>query len=131
MSLPMSAVMLGVQDLARARTFYTEGLGFTVAQDVPGFVALSQGAGAPQLALYEWEAAAQDAGVASAGSGFRGVSFHLNPAAREEVDETMRSAVAAGGSVVRAAAGADWGGYYGYCSDPDGHLWKITTYGSA
>ncbi|WP_238009923.1 VOC family protein [Dactylosporangium sp. AC04546] len=58
------------------------------------------------------------------------MSFHLNPGTRAEVDETMRNAVAAGGSVVREATGADWGGYYGYFADPDGHLWKVTTYGS-
>jgi uncharacterized glyoxalase superfamily protein PhnB len=27
--------------------------------------------------------------------------------------------------VVKAADGADWGGYDGWFSDPDGHLWKV------
>jgi hypothetical protein len=36
----------------------------------------------------------------------------------------MGSAVAAGGSVVKEAAAVQWGGYSGYFSDPDGHLWK-------
>ena len=40
----------------------------------------------------------------------------------------MQAAEAAGGTVVRAAAAAaEWGGYFGYFSDPDGHLWKVTT----
>ena len=82
------------------------------------------------MALYEWEAAAQDAGVPAEGSGFRGASFHLNPDSRDVVDETIRNAVAAGGSVVKEAAAAQWGGYYGYFSDPDGYLWKVTTYAS-
>ena len=43
------------------------------------------------------------------------------------MDEVIASAVAAGGEVVKAAAGAQWGGYSGYFSDPDGYLWKVAT----
>ena len=128
MSLPVSAIMLGVKDLDRAKKFYAEGLGFKIDKDTPHFVSFSLGEGSPQLALYEWEAAAQDAGVPAEGSGFRGASFHLNPDSRDVVDETIRDAAAAGGSVVKEAAAAQWGGYYGYFSDPDGYLWKVTTY---
>jgi uncharacterized glyoxalase superfamily protein PhnB len=46
----------------------------------------------------------------------------------EEVDEVVGKAVAAGG-VVREAAASQWGGYVGYFSDPDGHLWKVATPG--
>ena len=31
------------------------------------------------------------------------------------------------GAVVKEAAAAQWGGYAGYFSDPDGHLWKVAT----
>ncbi|MCW6008881.1 VOC family protein [Micromonospora sp. CPCC 205371] len=130
MSLPVSAIMLGVKDLDRAKKFYAEGLGFKIDKDTRNFVSFSLGEGSPQLALYEWEAAAQDAGVPAEGSGFRGASFHLNPDSRDVVDETIRNAVTAGGSVVKEAAAAQWGGYYGYVSDPDGYLWKVTTYAS-
>jgi uncharacterized glyoxalase superfamily protein PhnB len=43
------------------------------------------------------------------------------------VDEIMRNAVAAGGGVVKEAADSQWGGYFGYFSDPDGHLWKVAS----
>lgn len=56
------------------------------------------------LALDPREGAAQDAGVSPEGSGFRGVSFHYI-----------------------VAAGATWGGYFGYFADPDGYLWKVAT----
>ena len=82
------------------------------------------------LALLGGTAAAQDAGVPSQGSGFRGASFHLNPDSRDLVNETIRNAVAAGGSVVKEAAATQWGGYFGYFSDPDGYLWKVVTYGA-
>ncbi|WP_281271939.1 VOC family protein [Microbacterium bovistercoris] len=33
----------------------------------------------------------------------------------------------AGGSIVRPAERAQWGGYFGYLGDPDGHLWKVVS----
>ena len=77
MPLQVTAIMLGVKDLARAKKFYGEGLGCKIDQDHPTFVSFNLGDGSSSLALYPWEAAAQDAGVPSKGSGFRGVSFHF------------------------------------------------------
>jgi catechol 2,3-dioxygenase-like lactoylglutathione lyase family enzyme len=125
--LQVSVIMLAVKDLNRARTFYVEGLGCETDQDFPGFVRCDLGEASSKLALYEWDAAARDAGVSAEGSGFRGVSLHLVTDSRDEVDEVMRAAEAAGGTVVKAAAAAQWGGYFGYFSDPDGYLWKGTT----
>src|SRR5438093_3116319 len=96
--------MIGVEDLARSKRFYGEGLGCTIDQDYPNFVSFNLGEGSSSLALYEREAAAQDAGVSSEGSGFRGVSFHYIVTSNEAVDEVMRDAVAAGGSVVKEVA---------------------------
>lgn len=39
----------------------------------------------------------------------------------------MGKAVVAGGGIVKAAAAAQWGGYGGYFSDPDGYLWKVVS----
>ena len=122
--LQVTAIMIGVEDLARSKKFYGEGLGCTIDQDHPNFVSFNLGDGSSSLALYEREAAAQDAGVSSEGSGFRGVSFHYIVPSNEAVDEVMESAVAAGGSLVKEAAAAQWG-YSGYFSDPDGYLYKV------
>jgi predicted lactoylglutathione lyase len=125
MSLQVTVIMIGVQDLARSKKFYGE-LGCTIDKDYPGFVSFSLGEGSSSLALYEWEAAAQDAGVSPEGSGFRGVSFHHIVGSNEAVDEVLESAVAAGGGIVKAAEAAPHG-YSGYFSDPDGYLWKVAT----
>ena len=125
MALQVTAIMLSVEDLARSKGFY-EGLGCTIDQDHPNFVSFNLGEGSSSLALYEREAAAQDAGVSSEGSGFRGVSFHFIVPSREEVDEVMGNAEAAGGGVVKEASGTQWG-YFGYFSDPDGYLWKVAS----
>ena len=127
MSLQVTAIMIGVEDLARSKKFYAEGLGCPIDQDYPVFVSFNLGDGSSSLALYEREAAAQDAGVSPEGSGFGGVSFHFIVPSREAVDEIMRNAAAAGGGVVKEAAAAQWGGYFGYFSDPDGYLWKVAT----
>ena len=127
MSVQVTTIMIGVKDLARSKKFYGEGLGCMIEQDYPHFVLMNPGEGSSKLSLYEWEAAAQDAGVSSEGSGFRGVSFHFIVPSREAVDEVMGKAVAAGGGVVKEAAGAGWGGYFGYFSDPDGYLWKVAS----
>jgi uncharacterized protein len=121
-SLQLTTIMLGVQDLARAKKFYVD-LGAEIAQDYPNFVNLN--VGGTSLALYEWEAAAQDAGVDPKGDGFRGVSFHYIVDSTEAVDAVMTEATDAGGAVVRKAEASQWAGYYGYFSDPDGYLWKV------
>jgi uncharacterized protein len=125
-TVQVTTIMIGVEDLARSKKFYGEGLGCTIDQDHPNFVSFNLGDGSSSLALYEREAAAQDAGVSSEGSGFRGVSFHYIVPSREAVDEVMSKAVAAGGGVVKESAAVQWG-YFGYFSDPDGYLWKVAS----
>jgi uncharacterized protein len=124
MPVQVTAIMLGVEDLARSKRFYGEGLGCAIDQDHRTFVSFNLVEGSSSLALYQREAAAKDAGVSSEGSGFRGVSFHYIVPSSDAVDEVMGRAVAAGGAVVRQAAASPWG-YFGYFSDPDGHLWKV------
>jgi catechol 2,3-dioxygenase-like lactoylglutathione lyase family enzyme len=126
MPVEATTVMLGVRDLARAKQFYADGLGCTVEQDHASFVSFKLGEGSSSLALYPWEAAAGDAGVPSEGSGFRGVSLHYVVESRHAVDEVLGQAAAAGGAVVREAVPTPWG-YFGYFSDPDGHLWKVAS----
>lgn len=127
MTIQISAVMLGVEDVERAKSFYVDGLGATIKQDYPGFARCGLGDGSSDLALYAREAAAADAGVPAEGSGFSGVSFHYLTDSRDEVDTVIRAAVDAGASEVKPASAAEWGGYFGYFSDPDGHLWKVAT----
>ncbi len=125
MPVQVSVVMLGVDSIERAKKFYVEGLGGGVDQDHPGFVRITLGDS--KIALYEWDAVARDAGVPSEGSGFRGFSLHYITDSREEVDQVVSAAEAAGATVIKAAEAAPWGGYSGTFSDPDGHLWKVAT----
>jgi catechol 2,3-dioxygenase-like lactoylglutathione lyase family enzyme len=125
MAVQLTAVMLGVQNLERAKTFYSEGLGCKVDKDYPNFVELDLGEQSSSLALYEWDAAAADAGVSPEGSGFRGASFHFIVASSDAVDDVIATAVDAGATIVKKPEASQWGGYFGYFSDPDGYLWKV------
>lgn len=122
-SLTLSLVTLGVADVARAAAFY-EALGLTRARDSNDSVAFFNTSG-PVLALFGREALADDAGLSPEGSGFRGVTLSWNLPSVAEVDTAMIRFVAAGGSLVKAPEAVFWGGYSGYASDPDGHLWEI------
>ena len=53
MPLQVTAIMIGVEDLARSKKFYGEGLGCTIDQDHPNFVSFDLGDGSSSLALYE------------------------------------------------------------------------------
>lgn len=48
-----------------------------------------------------------------------------NTRTKGEVDEILRRAGACGGTILKPAQIAEWGGYSGYFSDPDGHLWEV------
>jgi catechol 2,3-dioxygenase-like lactoylglutathione lyase family enzyme len=126
MSLQVSVVMLGVDDIDRAKKFYAEGMGAQIEEEHPGFVRLGLGDGSG-LALYNWAAVAKDAGVPAEGSGFRRFALHYIADSREEVDAVIQAAVAAGATMLKPAKAAEWGGYSGTFSDPDGHLWKAAT----
>ncbi|HLW17367.1 MAG TPA: VOC family protein [Actinomycetota bacterium] len=127
MALKVTSIMLGVNDLDRSKKFYAEGLGCEISQDYPNFVNLNLGEGSSTLALYERTAAAADAGVSPEGSGFPGITFHYIVDDHSTVDGVIKQAVAAGGSIVKDAEAAQWGGYYGVFADPDGFLWKVAS----
>ena len=120
----ISLITLGVSDLARSRRFYVDGLGLPQREGGDENVVFLQ-MGALVLALWGREDMAADAGVPSAGDGFRAFTLAHNVEAKEEVDAVLRQAVAAGGTLLKPGADAFWGGYQGYFTDPDGFLWEV------
>jgi predicted enzyme related to lactoylglutathione lyase len=128
MSVKATAIVLGVEDLGRSKKFYADGMGCSIEQDYPNFVSFNLGEGSSSLGLYQRDAAAAEAGVSPKGSGYRGVSLHYIVDSKDAVDEAMRAAVDAGGSVVKEMTATEWGAF-GYFADPDGFLWKVATGG--
>jgi predicted lactoylglutathione lyase len=118
----ISLVTLGVTDLPRARAFY-EAMGWR-GQEVQETVFFQ--AGGIAVVLWGRVHLAADCGVEDHGeTGFGGIALAHNVRSRDEVDAILERAVAAGGTVTRAAAETSYGGYAGVVADPDGHLWEI------
>ena len=120
----INMITLGVSDLEESTRFYEQGVNLP-QMPYEGEITFFELNGT-WLALYPWEALADDAQVPSEGSGFRGITLAHNVTSKEEVDEVLRQAVEAGGKLVKPAQDVFWGGYSGYFSDPDGHLWEVT-----
>ena len=123
MKSTMSGITLGVRDMARAKRFY-EGLGWKAQLDTPYWISFSLGDGRSVLGLQPWEAAAGEAGLPAAASGFRGVVFSYVVREAKRVEAVLAEAKRAGGTIVKAAATEQWG-TVGFFADPDGHLWKV------
>jgi uncharacterized protein len=123
----LSVITLGVKDLVPAREFYSGGLGWTVGAEEGDWVLFKLGDGSSALALYPWDALADDAGVGAAGDGFRGVTLSYVVRSDDRVDAVLAEAERAGGAIVKPGQPSDWGGYSGYFADPDGYLWEIAS----
>lgn len=123
MKQSISVVTVGVQDLARSRAFYSRGLGWDPLLDFDEVVFYRAGFGL-LFALWPVAELAADVGTAIApGSSF---SLGHNVASREEVDEVIERARAAGAAILKEPQDAPlFGGYQGYFADPDGHLWDV------
>ena len=121
----LSLVTLGVTNLKRSIEFY-ETLGFRrKAQGSEGVGFFQTGACA--IAVFPLEELAKDANVALEGMGetFRGVALAWNCRSQADVDAAIKRAQAAGAVIRKPAQDVFWGGYSGYFSDPDGHLWEV------
>ena len=122
----LSMMSLGVKDLKVSRRFYSEGLGFIERQQTNEFIVFYD-LGAMTLSLYPGENLAAEVEMPANGEGFRGFTLSHNLRTEQEVDQLISAAVLAGARLIKRASRADWGGYSGYFSDPDGFLWEVAT----
>jgi uncharacterized protein len=109
----ISLVTLGVTDLARARGFY-EALGWRGAQQPDGEVCFFQAGG---MVFGLW--------TALGGHGAPGIELAHNVRSPQEVASVLAEAERAGGTIVRPAARAEWGGTTGAFADADGYVWEV------
>ncbi len=126
----ISVITLAVDDLERSVRFYRDGLGL----DTPGIVGteFEHGAvaffdleGGVRLALWPRRSLAHDSGLPEGPASPTAFSLGHNVRTRAEVDAVMEQALRAGAEVIKPAGETFWGGYGGYFTDPDGHLWEV------
>jgi hypothetical protein len=118
----ISMVTLGVADLTRAQAFYQR-LGWH-GQQVEKTVFFQ--AGGVAVVLWGRDKLAGDAGIDDRNaSGFGGVALAHNVWSSAEVDVVLGEAASAGAEITQAARETFYGGYAGYFTDLDGHVWEI------
>ncbi|MEP3439614.1 MAG: VOC family protein [Hoeflea sp.] len=120
----ITLITLGVADVAVSTAFY-EKLGFkrsSASNDSVSFFHMN----GTVLGVFGRDALAADAGLEpTAAQSFEGVSLAHNLGSKEEVDAAWEFAVECGAGPVKKPHEVFWGGYSGYFSDPDGHLWEL------
>ena len=120
----LTLVTIGVSDLKRSIAFY-EALGFARKARGAEGVGFFQ-AGACTIAVWPSAELAKDARVAETPPpAFRGIALAWNCRSEADVDAAIEKARYAGGGVPKLPQKTSWGGYAGYFSDPDGHLWEV------
>lgn len=118
----VSLITLGVPDVEKAAAFYAA-LGWQAVESPDGVVAfdlISQ-----TLGLYPLDKLAEDIGLPVEALGTGAMTLSHNTRSREEVDNLLALAKAAGGEILRPGGEVFWGGYIGYFRAPDGHIWEV------
>ncbi len=123
MQARLHLVTLVVADLARARRFYLEGLGWPAALEGGDEVVMIRVGEKLVLSLWAEASARAEIGEVSRGGTLPFTLAH-NVASPAEVDEALATARTAGAEVVEAQT-RDWGGYSGYFVDPEGFRWEV------
>lgn len=119
----INIITLGTQNLSKATQFYKYGLGLP-KMDFEGNISFFMLNGS-WLSLYPWELLAKEVQIKSVGSGFRGVTLAHNVENENQVIALLEKAKNAGAKIIKKGQKTEWGGFSGYFSDLDGHLWEV------
>lgn len=126
----ISVLTLAVSDLENALKFYRDGLGLPTKGIIGrefehGAVAFFDLAGGLKLAIWAQDDLVFDSGLPKDPVSSTSVSIGHNVLHREEVDVILSKAERAGAKIVKSPQDTFYGGYAGYFTDPDGHLWEV------
>jgi uncharacterized protein len=117
----VNVITLGVDDVARSRTFY-EALGWQLTF-TDGDIVMFQ-AGPMIVSLWDRSKLAEDSGVTAMPAGWGGFTLGYAVPSPAQVDAVYEQAAAAGAALTRAPVDKPFG-YSGVFADPDGHTWEV------
>lgn len=125
----ISVITLGVDDLEKSVAFYRDGLGLKTdgivgkefEHGAVAFFLLQPGL---RLALWPRSSIAHDTGLPAGIPSQTEITIGYNVNSKTEVDQVMALAQKAGADIIRPANDTFWGGYAGYFTDLDGHVWE-------
>jgi len=115
-------ITLGVSDLERAQTFYAD-WGWE-AHAAEGSIVFYQLNGLA-LALFPLAMLVEDQARGGDAVGTGAMTLAQNFPVEADVDKRFEAALAAGATALKRPEKTEWGGYSGYISDPDGHVWEL------
>ena len=126
----ISVLTLAVADLEHALAFYRDGLGLPTDGIVGrefqhGAVAFFDLSGGLKLAIWAQDDLVHDTGLPKHAISSTAASIGHNVMRREDVDQIMRKAEIAGAKIIKRPQDTFYGGYAGYFTDPDEHLWEV------
>ncbi|PIR82291.1 glyoxalase [Candidatus Kaiserbacteria bacterium CG10_big_fil_rev_8_21_14_0_10_59_10] len=128
MKIRTTVVCLPVRNLDNTLAFYKKALSFSDAHVDEGIIALEL----PNLSLFLMEKSAFETYTIKAGRDAQfpdnnaGVVISCAMEIKEEIDTILENVPKYGGTApAKAAIDETSGGYTGYFTDPDGHLWEL------
>lgn len=120
----VSLITLGVENMEASAAFY-EKLGWARVDSPDGVIAFDLIG--QTLGLYPKAALAEELGIpADAIGGFSGMTLAHNLRTKDEVAPFLNRVKEAGGRILKPAQDVFWGGFHGYFTDPDGHVWEVS-----
>jgi uncharacterized protein len=122
MKQSIALITLGVSDYSSAKDFYAE-LGWVPAREIEETAFFE--ANGVVLVLWARDKLAADTGIEDEGASWGGIALAHNVPSREDVDQVIEQARAAGGTVTREPSTTFYGGYAGAFCDLDGHPWEV------
>ena len=126
----ITVITIGVDDLERSLAFYRDGMGLPTqgifgTEFEIGAVAFFDLQAGLKLAIWPRKSISYDSGLALSSPSPTELTLGHNVSSKAEVDAVMEQAKSAGAVIVKPAQETFWGGYTGYFSDPDRHLWEV------
>jgi len=130
MNFGITVLTLGVRDLEKSVRFYRDGLGLKTEGIVGtefefGAVAFFEVHAGLKLAAWPLESIAHDTTLSIPTDHTGSVTIGYNVGSRAEVDAAFKQAREHGAKKVKEPGDTFYGGYAGYFSDIDGHVWEV------
>ncbi|WP_431709398.1 VOC family protein [Glutamicibacter uratoxydans] len=121
----ISAITLGVRDVAVSVKFYTEGLGFELVQPAHLQIVFVRAGHGLMLALWDVEQMPSEYGQVGHSPLGPPIALGHNVRDAAQVEVHYRRALEAGASSVSAPTKQSWGGTSACVADPDGFRWDF------
>ncbi len=122
----LSVITLGVADLAVAKNFYENVVGWKPRADSDEIIFFDLGG--LVFALYPITGLGKEINVSvlnNPAANAQRMTMAHNARSREDVDQIFDQLRSRGATILKEPVEVFWGGYSGYFADPDGHLWEV------